>query len=119
MSPGAYTVTTQNPPHWCNATSEPYMVVSTEDARSEGLAMIYPNPVTQTLYIQWGKSALEPTELVLTDLSGKVLYHTYVEAPLPYEVFPLALPSTVASGTYLLLLRTATAQLREKIVVER
>jgi hypothetical protein len=57
--------------------------------------LLYPNPVSTEVVLQFGKALLEPTDLIITNMAGQIVVQSTIPSGAIYKTQSLSLPNGV------------------------
>nr|MDQ3017845.1 T9SS type A sorting domain-containing protein [Bacteroidota bacterium] len=80
---------------------------------NEGLISIYPNPVSETLTVDFGKEISNPLQIILTDVVGMV----YLKNTLPPQIVTIPV-NRFSPGIYFIYLETELGFITKKLIIE-
>ena len=92
----------------CTSESDPFAAVfsSIAEEQNQNLIVLVPNPAQEQLTIQGAKFVVDD-EITLTDVTGKVLYHTKINQPV--SAYQISVQD-LTYGIYLITLQTSSFQ---------
>jgi hypothetical protein len=83
-----------------------------------GSLVIYPNPSSEGIYIDWGEIRLNgPVTVSFLNLLGSTCFHKHLSTP--SEISWIDIPSSIPSGVYLVEIETNKITYHEKLSLQR